>query len=195
MVRYRCIALQKLVSSNGPVQTRFAHIDVAFLGKSREQGEEGVRVHVIVIVHVTKPPDENRKKICSQNTRLVFYLTVWVPLHSLCSCLLPGTSQIWTLIFPFIGFILAQNESKVKTPKDLKIGWAAPDDAARQHEQFSVLKSEKFVVHVAPEESVFVSVHPFCFTELPSAHREELKPPTGNNLWSNVPQLGAESRF
>lgn len=47
---------------------------------------------------------------------------------------------------------------------------------------FLFLKSEKFVVHIAPEESVFVSVHPFCFTELPSAHREELKPLTGNNL-------------
>ena len=31
--RYRCVSLQKLVSRDGLVQARFAHVDVAVLGE------------------------------------------------------------------------------------------------------------------------------------------------------------------
>lgn len=67
MVWYRCIALQQFVSSDGFVQTRFAHVDVAVLGEGREQGQEGLWVNVVIIVHVTKPPEEpQREELCLQ---------------------------------------------------------------------------------------------------------------------------------
>ncbi len=59
---YRCVALQQFVSSDWLVQTRFAHIDVTVLRESREQGEECLWVHVIIIVHVTKPPEESQRE-------------------------------------------------------------------------------------------------------------------------------------
>lgn len=63
MLLYRCIALQQFVSSYGLVQARFAHVDVSFLGEGREQGEEGVGVHVVIIVHVAKPPEEQKMRL------------------------------------------------------------------------------------------------------------------------------------
>lgn len=61
--QYRHVALQQFVSSDGLVQTWFAHVDVTVLGEDREQGEEGLRVHVVVIVHMAKPPAEPQVNI------------------------------------------------------------------------------------------------------------------------------------
>ena len=58
VVWYRRVAFQQLVSVDGLVQTRLAHVDVAVLGEGREQGEEGLRVHVVIIIHMAKPPEE-----------------------------------------------------------------------------------------------------------------------------------------
>ena len=60
MALYRCISLQEFMSSDGLVQAGFAYVDVTILGKRREEGEEGLRVHVVIIVHVTKPPEEQQ---------------------------------------------------------------------------------------------------------------------------------------
>lgn len=59
---YRCVSLQQFVSSDGLVEARFAHVDVSVLGEDREQREESLRVHVVIIVHVTKPPEEEQRK-------------------------------------------------------------------------------------------------------------------------------------
>lgn len=62
MVCYRCIALQQFMSSDGPVQARFAHVYVTVLGERREQGEEGLWVHIVIIVHMTKPPEDVQRE-------------------------------------------------------------------------------------------------------------------------------------
>lgn len=82
MVLYRCVALQQFVSSDWLVQARFAHVDVAVLGEGREQGEEGLWVHVVIIVHMTKPPEEPQREEQTNDAvtciTLVFVLIVWV---------------------------------------------------------------------------------------------------------------------
>lgn len=67
--RYRCISLQQLVSGDGFVQTGFAHVDVAFLGKGWEQSEQSLRVHVVIIIYMTKPPEQQHRE------EITFYYT------------------------------------------------------------------------------------------------------------------------
>lgn len=65
MVRYRGVSLQELVSSDWLVQTRLAHVDVAVLGEGREQREEALSNHIVVIVHVTEPPEDTKHNTTS----------------------------------------------------------------------------------------------------------------------------------
>lgn len=53
---YRFVAVHQLVGSDGLVQAWFAHVDVAVLGETRQQRQQRLRVQVVVVVHVTKPP-------------------------------------------------------------------------------------------------------------------------------------------
>lgn len=53
---YRLVALHQLVGGDGSVQAGFAHVDVSVLGEAGQQGQQRLRVHVVVVVHVAKPP-------------------------------------------------------------------------------------------------------------------------------------------
>lgn len=62
VVSYRCVALQQFMSSDGLVQARLAHVDVTFLGEGWQQREESFWVDIVIIVHMTKPPEERSVK-------------------------------------------------------------------------------------------------------------------------------------
>ena len=65
---YRFVALHQLVGSDGLVQAGFAHVDVAVLGEAGQQRQQRLRVQVVVIVHVTKPP-AGRKQTSQSNLK------------------------------------------------------------------------------------------------------------------------------
>lgn len=73
---YRCVSLQQFVSSDGLVQAGFAYVDVIVLGKRWEQGEERLRVHIVIIIHVTKPPEEINKNNKNTESVWVFFFTL-----------------------------------------------------------------------------------------------------------------------
>lgn len=52
----RLVSLQQLVCSDGSVQAGSAHINLCALGEGLEQSQQSSGVHVVIIVHVTKPP-------------------------------------------------------------------------------------------------------------------------------------------
>lgn len=62
VVSYRCVALQQFMSSDGLVQARLAHVDVTFLGEGWQQREQSFWVDIVIIVHMTKPPEERSVK-------------------------------------------------------------------------------------------------------------------------------------
>lgn len=58
---YRFVALHQLVAGDGFVQAGFAHVDVGVLGEAGQQPQQRLRVQVVVVVHVTKPPAGHKR--------------------------------------------------------------------------------------------------------------------------------------
>lgn len=52
----RPVVLQQLVGSDGVVQAGLAHVDVPLGREGCQQGQEGSRVHIVIIIYVAQPP-------------------------------------------------------------------------------------------------------------------------------------------
>ncbi len=175
VVCYRRVALQQFVSSDWLVQTWLAHVNVTVLGEGWEQGEQGLRVHVIIIIHVTKPPEEpqRRKHMQSKCKKLVVFIYSSGFLSSSSSLPVDVCSQSDErsehLIFPFIGFILAQNESDCNSQTlENCLNCSRWCMTSTLISFFLLLKWKSFGLIIV----LFVSVHSLCYAGLAFTHRK-----------------------